>query len=183
MWCVCVCARSPVTNTVLVCVSAAHTWKRLAKTPNGCTHQNSSLSNVFCATSFRARPKNKTKQQKVLLGAPDGSASEISAFALQNAQWMKAKIDYNLQFQRINDFLMSLAYSSDQTRDGKSSYVVINSPTCPSTKFTWTAGPTCSETLNTRADCSDPVVSTPITCAASDPGSSVTIYSGCTGTP
>ena len=119
----------------------------------------------------------------MLLGAADGSASEISAFALQNAQWMKAKIDYNLQFQRINDFLTSLAYSSDQTSDGTSSVNVINSPTCPSTQVIWKDGGTCSETLNTRADCSDPIVSTPITCAATDPGSSVTIYSGCTGTP
>ena len=119
----------------------------------------------------------------MLLGAADGSASEISAFALQNAQWMQAKIDYNTDYSRNYNLIASLAYLSDQTSDGKSSVKVINSPQCPSTQFTWTAGPTCSETLNTRTDCSDPIVSTPITCAATDPGSSVTIYSGCTGTP
>ena len=119
----------------------------------------------------------------MLLGAADGSASEISAFALQNAQWMQAKIDYNTDYSRNYNLIASLAYLSDQTSDGTSSVNVINSPTCPSTQFIWKDGGTCSETLNTRADCSDPIVSTPITCAATDPGSSVTIYSGCTGTP
>ena len=139
------------------------------------------MFNVF----FRAHHEKNTKQkqQKVLLGAADGSASEISAFALQNAQWMKVRLDWNVDNGRIYDLMESLSFSSDQTSDGTSSVKAINSPTCPSTQFTWTDGGTCSETLNTRADCSDPIVSTPITCAATDPGSSVTIYSGCTGTP
>ena len=127
---------------------------------------------------------NIKTQQKVLLGAADGSASEISAFALQNAQWMQAKVAYNTDYSSNYNLIASLAYLSDQTVDGKSSVDVINSPTCPSTKFTWTAGSKCSETVNTRTDCSAPVVSTPISCASLYPGSTSSIStSGCKSNP
>jgi hypothetical protein len=90
---------------------------------NSCINNLQALNSYYDTTAMAAYAQaSLVKLQLVLLGAVDGSVGDINQYAASVADWMAARLAYNLDYQRQYNFVESLSWSDSYSIDGKATF-------------------------------------------------------------